>query len=167
MQIQKINKERYNKHVKITFFAICIFMLLTSLTISTLLIQSVGSSDGSNFWLNVAGVIAAAVALVFILKHYKQHPFLTEVVYVRELKSHMNRIYRKQNKLKAAAQTGDKTAISILDYSYRASRYVYELDNNTLTISELTQAHNELLALAEKYQVEDFQTFNVDMLAGY
>lgn len=167
MQLQDINKERYNKHIKITFIAICIFMLAVSLTISTLLIHFLGGPQGENFLWNITGVIVAALLLAHILKTNKQHPFLTEVVYVRKVKAELNRIYRKLRKIKAAAEAGDARAMAILDFNYRASRHIFELDNNTITLDDLSKNQNELSALQQKFDITELVPYQAEWVAQY
>jgi len=166
MTFRDISKPEYNRRLKATFFAICAYMLITALAISTVLIHFFGAENG-NFWLNVAGVIGAAIGLFFIYKQVKGHPYLSDIIYIRAIKAQLNYIYRKQHKLKAAAEQGDKTAIAILDYSYRASIYVYQLDDNTLTIEELTAAQAQLQSWIEKYQVASLETYHQALLKNY
>ncbi len=167
MQLQDINKDRYNKHIKITFIAICIFMLAVSLTISTLLIHFWGGPDGENFIWNIAGVVVATALLAKLLITFKQHPFLYEVVYVRKVKAELNRIYRKQRKIKAAAAEGDARAIAILDFSYRASRHVFELDNNTITLDDLTKNQNQLSALQQQFNITQLEAYQSEWVDTY
>lgn len=167
MQLIDINKERYNKHIKITFIAICVFMLAVSLTISTLLIHFWGGPAGENLLWNIAGVVVAATLLAKILIAYKHHPFLYEVVYVRQIKAQLNRIYRKQRKIKAAAEEGDARAMAILDFSYQASRHVFELDNNTITLDDLTKNQNELSALQQQFSITELATYQAEWVDEY
>ena len=166
MTFRDISKPEYNRRLKMTFFAICGYMLVAALAISTLLIHFFGGENG-NFWLNVTGVIGAAMGLLFIYKQLKGHPYLTDIVYIRGIKAQLNYIYRKQHKLKEAAEQGDQTAIAILDYSYRASIYVYQLDDNTLTIEELTAAQAQLQSWIEKYQVASLEAYHQALLKNY
>lgn len=167
MQLQDINKDRYNKHIKITFIAICIFMLAVSLTTSTLLIHFWGGPEGENLLWNIAGVVIAAALLAKILITFKQHPFLYEVVYIRQVKAQLNRIYRKQRKIKAAAAEGDARAMAILDFNYRASRHVFELDNNTITLDDLTKSQNELSALQQQFNITQLATYQAEWVDEY
>ena len=86
---------------------------------------------------------------------------------MRKLKAELNRIYRKQRKIKASAEEGDAQAMAILDYSYRTSRHVFELDNNTLTLEELTKSQNELRALQEKFGVSELPDYQPERLDTY
>ncbi|SFF80782.1 DUF3087 family protein [Neptunomonas qingdaonensis] len=167
MQLQDINKTRYNKHIKITFIAICIFMLAVSLTVSTLLIHFWGGPEGENLLWNITGVVVAAVLLARILITYKHHPFLYEVVYMRQVKAELNRIYRKQRKIKAAAAEGDPRAMAILDFSYRASRHIFELDNNTITLDDLAKSQKELSDLQQQYNITELAPYQSEWVAEY
>jgi len=141
-------------------------MLITALAISTFLIHFFGGENG-NFWLNITGVIGAAIGLFFIYQQVKGHPYFTDIIYIRAIKTQLNYIYRKQHKLKEAAEQGDKTAITILDYSYRASIYVYQLDDNTLTMEELTAAQTQLQSWIEKYQIASLEAYHQALLKNY
>lgn len=167
MQLKTINKARYSKHLKITFFAICAYMLSVALGVSTLLIHLIGSDSGGNFWLNVAGVVIAMASLGLLYNKFKAHDFFSEIVYVRHLKAQLNAIYRKQRAIKEAAQNGDATAMAILDFSYRTSQFVYQLDDNTLTMEEVTKSINELQGWANQYQVEHYIDYTPELLKNY
>ncbi len=64
---------------------------------------------------------------------------MLEVDYVRALKREMNKIYRSSKKLQQALEAEDERAIIINYFNLQASKQVYELDNNTLTIDELNE----------------------------
>ncbi|EPJ51080.1 MAG: hypothetical protein OFPI_18390 [Osedax symbiont Rs2] len=167
MQFPAIDKTQYGKRLKITFFAICIYMLIVALGISSLLIALIGANQGDNFWLNVAGVIIAALGLALIYKKVKSHPYLKDIIYVRALKGQMNRIYRRQRQLKTAAESGDVKAMSILEFSYAASEFVYKLDDNTLTLEELAQAQQQLRGWAENHNLDGFPEYDQNWLSDY
>jgi hypothetical protein len=167
MQLLPIDKVLYSKNLKTTFFAICAYLLITGVGLSSLLIYFFGAINGDNFWLNITGVVIAALSIWQIYKKFKPHPYLKDIVYVRAIKIQLNYIYRKQRKLLLAAQEGDAIAMSILDFSYRASKYVYELDDNTLTIEEILIAQKQLQAWAYKHQITDYSAYDELLLNNY
>ena len=167
MQFPVIDKSQYSKRIKNTFFAICIYMLIVALSASTLLIALIGTNEGDNFWLNIAGVIIAALGFALIYQKVKGHSYLKDIIYVRGLKAQMNRIYRRQRQLKTAAEQGDAKAMSILDFSYAASEFVYNLDDNTLTLEELAQAQQQLQGWAEKHHLNSFPEYDQRWLSEY
>ncbi|NRA21006.1 MAG: DUF3087 family protein [Oceanospirillaceae bacterium] len=167
MSFKSIEKVRYGRQLKVIFYSICVYMLTVALGISTLLIYLFDYNQGENFWLNVAGVVIAAIGLYFIYQRLKGHPYLSDIIYIRAIKAQLNHIYRKQNKLKKAAQQGDAIAMAILNYSYKASRFVYELDDNTLTIEELDAAQTELSCWLKQYDIAVLVTYKQALLQSY
>ena len=163
----KIDKDTYNKRIKLVFFSACALLMIIALTISTVLIELLGSADGDNFWLNIAGVVIALASCLIIYNTVKSKPFFTDIVYVRSIKAQLNYIYRKQRKILEAAEQGDTSAMAILNFSYSASACVYELDNNTLTLEELAKSEQQLALWADKYGVTDFIEYKQDLLKQY
>lgn len=153
MQLIEINKERYRKRLN-RVIAVCIVALAVgSLSISQLLISLFPAQSGSHFHWNLLGVIVSVVTIGWFLNKYRSHVFLTEVVYVWELKQALNKISRKVLKLKAAARKGNKDAMLALQYSYAGSRQLWHLDDNLITIEELAIQQAELDSIAAEYNV--------------
>jgi len=139
MKLKEIDKSKYSKHLKIVFACIVFALLVITLAVSTLIIQLFSTPDVSHLWHNLAGVAVAAFIVVFVLNKLRQHPFMLEVVYVWDLKQMLNRIYRKQRKIEAAAEGGDHNAMIIMNFQYRGSQQLYQLDDNTITIDNLVE----------------------------
>lgn len=93
--------------------------------------------EAQHFWYNLAGVVAAAVIITFALHKWRSHPFMLEVAYVWDLKQQLNRINRKQRKLAAAVENNDHDAMVMMNFLYRGSKQLYELDDNTITMEGL------------------------------
>ncbi|GMT39903.1 MAG TPA: DUF3087 domain-containing protein [Gammaproteobacteria bacterium] len=137
MHLRKIDKTRYRKHLRIVFAGIAVALIIIALSFSTLIIYFFSSPDVPHFWHNLAGVIFAAVIVAYILKKLRQHPFMTEVRYVWDLKQQLNRIYRKQRKIEVALEESDHDAMIIMNFLYRGSKQLYELDDNIITMDDL------------------------------
>lgn len=69
---------------------------------------------------------------------------MVEVVYVWDLKQQLNRIHRKLRKIEAAVENNDNDAMVILNFMYRGSKQLYELDDNTITMGSLVSKINAL-----------------------
>lgn len=150
MQLQNIDKALYRKRMNAIMVSTVAILLLTSLSVSNALIAFFGSEiEGENFWLNVLGVIAGVGVVAILYKFIVTKPFMTEINYVRGLKREMNRIYRSSKKVMAALESNDKNAIIISYFNLQASKQVYELDNNTLTMDELNEKIRALDAQIE------------------
>lgn len=161
MQLEKINKERYRKHLNRVIVVCIIALTCLSLAISQSAIYLFTDREGSHFWLNVTGVAIALATIAGVLNKYKLHPFMTEVYYVWRLKQQINYIHRKSIKLNKAIAEDDSQAMLIMAFYYKACRQLYELDDNTITLSSLTAKSNELERQIENLQltinIEDYQ----------
>ena len=167
MQLQQIDKQRYSKHYKQVFIGVVILMMAIALPVSSGLIYLLGSEE-SNFWLNVAGVVVAAFVVVQLFRRYRNHEYLFEVLYVWDLKQMLNKIYRKQKAIKAAMAEGDRDAMVIMNWSYKGSKQLYTLDNNTITMEELNSAMSDLDKLIEQYDYSvTLEDFSPELLEKY
>jgi len=137
MQLKEIDKTRYRRHLNVVFAAIAAALLVLAPGISTLYIQLLGNPEESHFFHNLAGVVTAAGIVIYVLNRLRSHPFMFEVVYVWDLKQQLNRIHRKQRKIEAAVEKDDRDAMIILNFQYRGSKQLYELDDNTITMQDL------------------------------
>jgi len=168
MKLRDIDKARYGKHFKLVFAAIAAALMVIAVGSSAVMIELVGNPGGSNFWLNLAGVILAAAVVIMVLQRLRSHPFMQEVVYVWDLKQLLNRIYRKESKLLAAVEKHDPDAMVIMNFFYRGSKQLYELDDNLITQEELIdkiRQHDKLMQSAGLSTSTD--TFDPAMLARF
>jgi hypothetical protein len=158
MQLIEIDKVRYRRHLNLVI-AWCIGgLVLGSLAISQTLIGLFPDESGSHFNWNLLGVVVTSVTIAGLLNKYRTHDFMTEVVYVWDLKQVLNKINRKMLKLKAASLEGNLDALIAIHYSYAGSRLLWQLDDNTLVMDELVTQQADLDSLAKKYNL----TLNTD-----
>jgi hypothetical protein len=161
MQLQEIDKTTYRKHLNRLIVALILFLALFSLGISQLMIHLFTDGVGSHFKLNLLGTGITTALIVWLLNRYRNHPAMHEIVYVWDLKQELNRIYRKLKKVKAGVEAGERDAMIILNFSYRGSRQLYTLDDNTITIDELNQQLQALEKTIEDHgydiSVEDYR----------
>ncbi len=137
MQLKEINHNLYRKRLKIVFTGIVLTLTFFSLSLSTLFIAQFSTPDENHFYHNLAGLFAAVFIVIYILTKIRHHPYLHEVVYVWDLKQQLNRISRKEKKLKEAVEKNNITAMTIMLFFYQGSKQLYELDENTLTMDSL------------------------------
>src|SRR5210317_1344123 len=116
MHLRQIDKDRYRKHYRIVFVAICISLIATSHGSSTLLIRWFGTAGESNFVFNLTGVVIAALLVSAALYYFKDHAFMDELLYVWNLKKQLNRIYRKQHKIEPLIEDENRDALVIMNY---------------------------------------------------
>jgi hypothetical protein len=153
MQLIEVNKVRYRRHLNRVIAGCITGLVIGSLAISQTLIALFPDESGSHFNWNLLGVVITSVTIAWLLNKYRTHDFMTEVVYVWELKQTLNRINRRMLKLKAASQNGNADALLAIHFSYAGSRLLWELDDNTIVMDELTAQQADLNNLAAKYQL--------------
>ena len=137
MQLKEIDKKRYRKHLRVVFGGIAVALMILTVIMSTLFIYLFSTPEVSHFWHNMAGVAAAAVIVAIALNKIRHRPYMTEVVYVWDLKQQLNRIHRKLRKIEDAVENGNVDAMVIINFMYRGSRQLYQLDDNTITMEGL------------------------------
>jgi Protein of unknown function (DUF3087) len=144
MVLQNIDKAIYRKHLNWLIGVSVVALFAITFGVSTSLIYLIGDPGGSNFVLNLAGVCCAAAVVGSTLYRVRSEPFMSEVWYVWRLKQELNAIYRQSKALNKALEQNNNTAFVIKYYHVKASIQVYELDDNTLTISQLKADLHEL-----------------------
>ena len=168
MRLREIDKDRYRKHLRVVFAGIAAVLIIVSLSSSAVLIRLFSTPEASHFTLNLAGVVIAAFFAGFVLTKSRRHPYMSEVVYVWDLKQQLNRITRKQRKLEAAVEAGDHDAMIVINHLYRGSKQLYLLDDNTITLSDLAA---RIQALEKRMEAAGLSSstdaYDPSMLARY
>ena len=153
MQLIQINKDRYRQHLNRVILLCIVSLAAGSLGIAQILIGLFPDDSGSHFHWNLLGVVVTGITIGWLLNKYRSHDYMTEVVYVWELKQALNRINRKLLKLKAAANQANVDAMLAMQYSYAGSRQLWQLDDNTIVMDELAIQQAELDSLAAKFNL--------------
>ncbi|GAA5316741.1 MAG: DUF3087 domain-containing protein [Candidatus Pelagadaptatus aseana] len=169
MQLHPIDKAVYQHRHKRVVIALIAALTILSLTFSSLLIAFYGSpEDGSNTALNAAGVLLAVAVLLVLGSKLKHKPYFAEVLYVWQLKQELNQINRRISKIKVAAEQGDSNAMVILNYCYKASEQLWQLENNTLVMEELHKWMADLELWQKKYNVQpSLEDYQRELLSRY
>lgn len=168
MKLIQIDKARYRKHLNHVIIACVIALAVGSLVISQTLIALFPDPSGSHFHWNLLGVVVCSLLVGFVLNKYRNHDYMTEIVYVWELKKALNKITRKMPKLKAAGREGNADALLAIHYSYAGSRLLWQLDDNTITMDELAIKQAELDSVAEKYNLSlDAERYDEAILKNF
>lgn len=155
MQIRDIDKATYRKHFKHTTFAAIGCLMVGALGISTTLIALFGNPQGSNFNLNLTGVVVTIVLMAIAASRLKDKPYFSEIVYVSKLKFELSHINRKLKAIEKSVANNNPDAFDIMAFYYQATRQVWELDDNNITLSELNVKEGKFF---EKVNQANFQT---------
>lgn len=167
MQLINIDKTRYRKHLNTVIVGFIAVLLTLALALGQLLIMAFAEEGVSNFRYNFLGVVLALLACAAILHSVKNSNFFKEIYYVWQVKQIQNLIYRKLKKIKAAGND-DTNALIILMFYYQSLQQVYQLDDNTLTMSTVNKNLNELLeTIANKNLNVSAEQFDKKLLDSY
>ncbi|MCJ8293939.1 MAG: DUF3087 domain-containing protein [Colwellia sp.] len=189
MQLIDINKARYRKNLNITIVGFISSLLVMSLLFGTVLISlfsTVGDvnelaklasdviTDGvtvepeTNFRYNLLGCLLALLVNGAILYKIKNSEFFTEIYYVWQIKQLQNLVYRKLKRVKAAAKDGEETALIILSFYYQSQIQVYQLDDNTITLSSIEKHLQQVNDLLSNKDLDiSAKQFNKTLITSY
>ncbi|OIQ47794.1 MAG: hypothetical protein BM565_04645 [Gammaproteobacteria bacterium MedPE] len=168
MQLKDIDKATYRQHFKYTTFAVIAGLMVGALSISSLLILFLGNNEGSNFNLNLAGVAITIVILAIVASQVKSKPYFAEILYVSRLKFELSHINRKFKAIEKAAKSENTTALDILAFYYQATRQVWTLDDNTITMSELNSKEAKFFEQVNQLNYQaDANRYSRDLLAQF
>ncbi len=167
MKLRKIDKATYQERRSRIQWSMIAGLFVIALS-SSELYRYLFAAGESSFWLNAAGVATAVGIVTLVLFRLRDTEYFDEVHYVWKLKQELNRIYRAQKKLDAAVQEERREAMIIRLYNLEGSRQVYDLDDNTLTMSELSKELSDLRDQLEEsglnISVDDYHPELLDRL---
>ncbi|WP_299568893.1 DUF3087 family protein [uncultured Shewanella sp.] len=172
MQFISIDKPQYRKRLNVLLISLVASLTILSLAFGGLLIEFFGSDtvikgeSTGHFHLNLIGVFLAVVSCSLVMNAIKTKPYMKEIYWVWQVKQLQNRIYRKLNKVIAAASENDVKALTILLYYYHSQKKIYELDNNTLTMgkvdSDISRTETQIARLNLVITLDDFSSSLID-----
>lgn len=168
MQLINVDKTRYRKHLNIIIVGFIITLLVLALIFGQLLIAMFALEGVNNFRYNLLGVILSLLACAAVLHVLKNSNFFTEIYYVWQVKQIQNLVYRKLKKIKSAANNDDINALIILSFYYQSLQQVYQLDDNTLTITKVNKDLSDLQeTIANKNLTISAEQFDKKLLSSY
>src|SRR5699024_7137022 len=160
MQLNHIDKARFKKRLNWFQGSLAVALVILSVAISQLYIFLWSTSD-NNFWFNAAGVASAVLVLAMIFTQVKGHPFLYEVLYVAKVKKELQRMYRNVSTVEKAMAEGDKSAYTVNYFYLHGSRWLMEMEDNTITMDDVNAKIRAFDAVLEEQQLspstDDYQ----------
>jgi len=168
MQLIEIDKKRYRKHLNIVIVGFISMLLVLALIFGQVLIASFAQEGVNNFRYNLLGVVLSLLGCAAILHTLKHSDFFKEIYYVWQVKQIQNLIYRKLKKVKAAVKNDDTNAFIVLSFYYQSLKQVYQLDDNTLTITKVNKDLTDLQAtIANKNLAISAGQFDKTLLSSF
>lgn len=170
MSFRKIDKLDYKQRLNRSQLSAAVALLVLSLVISELnraLFAEPNSSD--HFWLNAASVALALGILVIVFMRIRHHQYFDDIMYIWNLKQTTNRIYSQNRHIEAGLKQDCEAAIECQHYYLVTSIYIYQLEDNTLTLSELSRELDDLrqqmLRLELSFDAQEFDIATIEQVA--
>lgn len=168
MQLINIDKARYRKHLNIVIVGFIATLLVLALVFGQLLISSFSEEGVNNFKYNLLGVILSLLACMAAIHSLKSSDFFKEIYYVWQVKQIQNLVYRKLKKIEQAAKNQEIEALIVLTFYYQSQQQVYQLDDNTLTISKVNKKLSDLQELIASNELTvDVEQFDKKLIAAF
>lgn len=167
MQLKPVDKQRYQTRSRYCYFGISTVLIILSLVWSSCWIYLFSKND-DNFIFNLLGVVSAVVSMFPIVRYCKNQPWFDEVVYIWNLKQELNKINRKMSSLVQACDRAELNAFTAIKFSYQGSRQIWQLDDNTLMLTELNLSEQQLdEAIAKQGLVININDYHSEILKAY
>lgn len=149
MQLRDINKITYRAHLRYTTIVCIIMLFVGALTTSALLVQWLGHTSDSNFYLNVLSVALTITIMGSIAYNKRTHPYFSEMYYVALVKFELSHINRKIKLIEKSCDIHNTVALDVMAYYYQGTKQVWSLDDNTLAMNEFTIKENKFIAITQ------------------
>lgn len=145
MQLKDVDKTEYLKRSRLVSIVLIICFALTAMISGQALVYTVGNPEGSNFYLNLAGVILGILSTSLLFTVYRSDPRLTDLLYVFRLKRMLARVTNRMHNLKKLSEQNNEQAQIILRFYYEGLLQVYHLDSNEYGHAELEKEQQAFL----------------------
>lgn len=159
MSFRKINKAEYKSRLNRSQLVAAVSLLVLSLILSELLRAWISYGD-SAVLLNAAAVGISVIVIIMVFLKVRRHPYFTDIMYIWDLKQQMNAIYRHIADIENGLKQDNLDAILCQYFYLHASIYVYRLEDNTLTLSEISrevdQLNDQIERLDVNFSIEDY-----------
>jgi hypothetical protein len=146
-EIKQMNPETYRQQTRRSTLIIALSFALLAMLLSTLMVQLFGEPGGDNFRLNLAGVIAALLLSVALVRFkFCAQPWMASAVYGWQLKRSLMRVTNVMHHVTAGVLTNDPAAMQLLRFYHLGLTQMHQLDGNSSAI-------NQTLRESEQHQV--------------
>lgn len=136
--LQKIDPETYRQNTRKSSFILIVIFASLSMLLAQFLVSQWGTEEGSNFKLNLAGVLLGLAATWLLLKLVlSKQPFMRDAVYGWHLKRHLMLITNKMHVIKEKASNDLPQAVQLLNFYYHALEHMHRLEGNDGEVLEL------------------------------
>ena len=139
-EIKPMSPEAYRQQTRRSTLYIALLFALLALVISGLAVMLAGVPGGDNFRLNLAGVIAALIVTLMLVRYvFWSQPWMAAAVYGWQLKRSLMRVTNAMHHVTAGVMAGDVSALKLLRFYHLGITQMYQLDANSSALSQMVR----------------------------
>ncbi|NMY74891.1 DUF3087 family protein [Pseudomonas sp. WS 5071] len=158
-EIKPMSPEAYRQQTRRSMLYIALLFALLALVISGLAVMLAGVPGGDNFRLNLAGVIAALIVTLMLVRYvFWSQPWMAAAVYGWQLKRSLMRVTNAMHHVTAGVMAGDVSALKLLRFYHLGITQMYQLDANSSALSQMVREIDLHKARLEALSIDTEQT---------
>ena len=139
-EIKPMNPDVYRQQTRRSTLYIALIFALLALLVSGVAVRVAGESGGDNFRLNLAGVIAALIVTIVLVRYvFWSQPWMAQAVYGWQLKRSLMRVTNVMHYVTAGVMAGDVSALKLLRFYHLGITQMYQLDANSSALSQMVK----------------------------
>ena len=144
-RIEQRDPETFRRQTRRSTLIVVVLFALLGMALPALLIGLFGSADGSNFGLNLTGVLlAAAITATLVRTVFLKQSWMDAAAYGWRLKRALMRVTNQMHQVKDAVKAGDEQAMLLLRFYHLGLQQMHHLDGNTSDMLELVAEREAL-----------------------
>jgi len=158
-EIKQWNPETYRRQTRRSSLYIALGFVLLAMLLSTLAVTLFGEPGGDNFRLNLAGVSAALLLGVVLMRvKFWAQPWMAAAVYGWQLKRSLMRITNVMHHVTAGVLVDDPTAMKLLRFYHLGITQMHQLDANSSSLSQMVREIDQHKARMEALAIDTEQS---------
>jgi hypothetical protein len=127
--IKPFTPETYRQQTRRSTLTLAVLFVALTMSLSTSTVLLFGAPGADNFRLNLAGVIAALLITIALVRYkFWAQPWMTAAVYGWQLKRSLMRVTNVMHQVNAGVLTGDPAAMQLLRFYHLGLTQMHQLD---------------------------------------
>jgi hypothetical protein len=136
-QIKPFAPEAYRQQTRRSTLAIAVLFVVLAMTLSTSAVLLFGAPGADNFRLNLAGVIAALLISIALVRYkFWSQPWMAAAVYGWQLKRSLMRVTNVMHQVTAGVLARDPAAMQLLRFYHLGLTQMHQLDGNSSALNQ-------------------------------
>lgn len=158
-EIKPMSPEAYRQQTRRSTLYIALTFAALAMLISGVAVMVWGEAGGDNFRLNVAGVLAALLVTIGLVRYlFWSQSWMAPAVYGWQLKRSLMQVTNVMHHLTAGVMAGDISAMKLLRFYHLGITQMYQLDANSSALSQMVREIDLHKARLEALGIETEQT---------